>query len=204
MIRTDRLGLFAILLGAMNLGIQGAANSDEGEPIRPLFDFSHADASAAWRSVNDGVMGGVSEGAFRIDDEGVLRFDGTLSLENNGGFASIRSVPKQLGLESDDVLVVRVRGDGRDYLLNLYVPTTRIAYSYRAPMPTVANEWTEVRVPIREFVANSFGRPVEGAGPVDPDQVTSIGITLSDKQPGGFTLEVASIGVGRSERNQKP
>jgi hypothetical protein len=67
-------------------------------------------------------------------------------------------------------------------------------------MPTVAGEWTEARVPVREFVANSFGRPVPGAGPVDPTRVTSIGITLSDKQPGGFTLEVASIGVVRTPR----
>lgn len=203
MTRTTCWFLVAMLTSAVGLGSEPTTEDDDGNTIRPLFNFSQADAPAAWRSVNDGVMGGVSEGSFRISEEGVLRFFGTLSLENNGGFASIRSVPGQMNLGPDDVIVLRVRGDGREYLLNLFVPTNRIAYSYRAPMPTVAGKWIDVRVPIQAFVANSFGRPVPGAGPVDPKRVTSIGITLSDKKPGDFTLEVASIGVETS-RPKKP
>ncbi|WP_152053027.1 CIA30 family protein [Tautonia marina] len=203
MTRTACWFLVAMLTSSVGLGSQPTTEDEDGHTIRPLFNFSQADASAAWRSVNDGVMGGVSEGSFRISEEGVLRFFGTLSLENNGGFASIRSVPGQMNLGPDDVIVLRVRGDGREYLLNLYVPTTRIAYSYRAPMPTVAGKWIDVRVPIQAFVANSFGRPVPGAGPVDPKRVTSIGITLSDKKSGSFTLEVASIGV-ESARLKEP
>ncbi|WP_169974621.1 CIA30 family protein [Tautonia rosea] len=194
--------LVAILPTLMGIESQVAAEDDDGNSVRPLFDFSQDNASGAWRSVNDGVMGGVSEGSFRISDEGLLKFFGTLSLENNGGFASIRSVPGRLGLKLDDVLVLRVRGDGREYLLNLYVPTIRTAYSFRAPMPTVAGEWIEARVPVRDFVANSFGRPIPGAGPVDPERVTSVGITLSDKKPGTFALEVASIGVEAAKADE--
>jgi monofunctional biosynthetic peptidoglycan transglycosylase len=69
-----------------------------------------------------------------------MGFFGTLSLENNGGFASVRSRRTALGLKSDDTLVIRVKGDGREYLLNLYVPTLQIAYSYRAAIPTRAGE----------------------------------------------------------------
>jgi hypothetical protein len=45
--------------------------------------------SKPWRAINDGVMGGVSLGEIVAIDNG-LRFQGTLSLENNGGFASVR------------------------------------------------------------------------------------------------------------------
>ena len=68
------------------------------EPQVPLFGFASPNASADWQAVNDGVMGGVSDGRFRITDRQTLEFYGTLSLENNGGFASVRSRPRTLGL----------------------------------------------------------------------------------------------------------
>lgn len=49
-----------------------------------LFVFTGADAAKEWQSVNDGVMGGVSEGRFKITDNKTMEFFGTLSLENNG------------------------------------------------------------------------------------------------------------------------
>ena len=55
----------------------------------------------------------------KTTEKKTLEFYGTLSLENNGGFASVRTKAKKLGLEKDDVIVVRVRGDGRDYSINL-------------------------------------------------------------------------------------
>lgn len=56
-----------------------------------LFDFTGADVAKEWQTVNDGVMGGVSQGKFKIIDKKTLEFFGTLSLENNGGFASVRT-----------------------------------------------------------------------------------------------------------------
>ena len=102
------------------------------ESPKALFDFTGADAAKEWQTINDGVMGGVSEGKVKITDKKTLEFYGTLSLENNGGFASVRSKAKKLGLEKGDVLVGKVRGDGREYSMNLYVPRPLIAFSYRA------------------------------------------------------------------------
>ncbi|MCE9533999.1 MAG: CIA30 family protein [Planctomycetes bacterium] len=81
---------------------------------QPLFDYTGADAAKAWQTVNDGVMGGVSEGKFKITDKKTLEFFGTLSLENNGGFASVRSKAKKLGLQKGDTIIAKVRGDGRE------------------------------------------------------------------------------------------
>ena len=58
------------------------------EALRPLLDFAGPEAAQQWQAVNDGVMGGVSDGRFRITPESTLEFFGTLSLENNGGFVS--------------------------------------------------------------------------------------------------------------------
>jgi NADH dehydrogenase [ubiquinone] 1 alpha subcomplex assembly factor 1 len=164
-------------------------------PQVPLFAFASPDTAAEWQVVNDGVMGGVSDGRFRMTDRQTLEFSGTLSLENNGGFASVRSRPRTLGLQMGDSLLARLRGDGREYQLNLYTSRRMMAFSYRVPVKTRAGEWIEVAVPLDRFEATSFGQVLRRAGPVDPPSVTSIGFLLAEKTPGPFALEVAWINV---------
>jgi NADH dehydrogenase [ubiquinone] 1 alpha subcomplex assembly factor 1 len=164
-----------------------------------LFDFTGADAAKEWQNINDGVMGGVSEGKFKITDKKTLEFYGRLSLENNGGFASVRTKAKKLGLEKGDVLLVRLRGDGREYSMNLHVPRPLVAFSYRSMIPTKKNEWIEVRLPLDKFQATSFGKVVKDAGPVDPQEVSGLGFLLGDKKAGPFNLEVEWIKVVKAK-----
>jgi monofunctional biosynthetic peptidoglycan transglycosylase len=167
---------------------------------RPLFDFTEADTAKEWQTVNDGVMGGVSVGKFKITDEKTMEFFGTLSLANNGGFASVRSKAKKLDLDKGDTVVAKVRGDGREYMLNLYPNKQRMAYSYRATVPTKKDEWIEVKIPLDDFEATSFGRVVRDAGPVKPEEVNAIGFMLGDKKAGPFKLEIEWIMVERAEK----
>ena len=166
---------------------------NSGSEVRELFDLSSASAASQWRIVNDGVMGGRSSSRVERTGEGI-RFSGTLSLANNGGFASMRSRPKDLALKSSDTIVLRVRGDGRTYTFNLYVPQRQMAFSYRMEFRTVAGQWAEVRLPVKNFVATSFGRVVQGMA-LSPSQVNSVGILLGDKRPGAFAIEIDSIAV---------
>jgi NADH dehydrogenase [ubiquinone] 1 alpha subcomplex assembly factor 1 len=165
------------------------------EALRVLFDFANPGTAQEWQAVNDGVMGGISDGRFRMTAQKTLEFSGTLSLENNGGFASIRTKPAELGLNAGDTIVVRVKGDGREFVLNLYTKSRRMAFSYRAPLPTTKDEWTEVKVPLADFIPTSFGRRVQGMGPVEPDQINGLGFMLADKNPGPFQLEVGWVKV---------
>lgn len=145
-----------------------------------------------WAVVNDTVMGGVSRSRIEQTGEGNLRFTGDLSLRNNGGFVSMRNRPSRLSLEDADGLALRVRGDGRTYYLDLRPGGQRMGGSFRAPFKTVEGEWTEVVIPLTDFFAQSFGRVISNAV-LDPSSITSIGFTLSDKQPGAFSLEVESV-----------
>ncbi len=164
----------------------------------PLFDFTGADAATEWQTVNDGVMGGVSEGKFKITDKMTLEFFGTLSPDNNGGFASVRTKAKKLGLVKGDTLVAKVRGDGRGYSLNLNLTKPLVAFSYRAAVQTKKDEWIEVKVPLDTFEATSFGRVVKDAGPVEPEAVNALGFMVSDKKAGPFRLEIEWIKVVRA------
>lgn len=169
-----------------------------GEP-RVLFDFTRADAASEWQTVNDGVMGGVSEGTFMVTGK-TLEFSGMLSLENNGGFTSVRTKARKIGLEAGDTVVARVRGEGREYSLNLYLDKRMRAFSYRAAIQTKKGRWIEVKVPLDTFEATSFGQVVQDAGPVNPEQVNAVGFLLGDKKAGPFKLEVAWIKrVGKAD-----
>ena len=158
-----------------------------------LFDFSKPDAMKAWQTVNDGVMGGISEGKVRMTKDKTLEFFGNLSLENNGGFASTRTRAGKLDLSQYDALVSKVRGDGRTYYLNIHVPTRQIAFSYRAKFTTEKDKWQDIRIPLKDFKATSFGEEVSDAAPLDPKNIQAIGFLLSDKKAGPFKLEVEWI-----------
>ncbi len=154
--------------------------------------FEDEASAKAWTSVNDGVMGGISKGGFTRSDKATLIFSGELSLENNGGFASIRMKPTELDLYGTNTLVIKAKGDGRTYWIDLRAKDQMSASSYRAYLPTTAGEWKEVRVPLADFKLQAFGRDLP-LKPIDPSSVASLGFTIADKKAGAFELEIASV-----------
>ena len=181
------LVICGLLFGSLSIGIAS-------EPIsKPLTDFSDEAVAQQWLSVNDSVMGGISEGAFRISEDDTLVFSGNLSLENRGGFTSIRTRPADLKLDGYERIVLRLKGDGRSYYLNLMTSSRSSASSYRAPIKTKKGAWQEVRIDLKDFVYTSFGRILAGAAPLKAKDVRSIGITLADKKAGPFRLELSWI-----------
>ncbi|RMF84799.1 MAG: CIA30 family protein, partial [Planctomycetota bacterium] len=112
--------------------------------MQTIFSFDDRQAGDSWRAVNDNVMGGVSTGRVRITDGGILEFSGSISLENNGGFASIRSRRADIDLSEFDGLLIRVRGDGKRYDFNLRTDVLIMAGSYRAKFQTDADRWQEI------------------------------------------------------------
>ena len=199
--------LFACtLLSAMTMSEYSRADEakDASPPQSVLFDFDAKDAAERWGTVNDGVMGGRSEGQFRIKKNGVMEFYGNLSLENRGGFASVRSKTGKLDLSGSEALIMRIRGDGRSYYCNLYVPTKRIAYSYRAAFDTEAGRWQEVRLPLESFRATWFGRQQPGAGTIDAKNIKALGLLLADKKAGPFKLEIDWVGTIAKDDSDSP
>ncbi len=144
-----------------------------------------------WQTVLDGVMGGLSTGRIEAGEGGTLRFSGELSLENNGGFSQVRTSVPQGTFEGATGIVLRVKGDGRNYQCDIRSSRLRLmAGGYQRVFATKAGEWTEVEIPFNECVANSFGQRVRNAPSLDPASIESVGITLSDKKEGPFAIEV--------------
>ena len=99
---------------------------------------------------------------------------------------------------TEGTVAARVRGDGREYSLNLYVPRDSGRYSFRQTFKTKRGEWVEIRASLDKFVATSFGR-VAPNEPLIPGEVNAIGFLLSDKKAGPFKLEVEWIKVTKAK-----
>jgi NADH dehydrogenase [ubiquinone] 1 alpha subcomplex assembly factor 1 len=182
----------SVLAAFVLICLETAVRADDNQVV--LFDFGKPDAAKQWQTVNDGVMGGVSDGRVKITEDKKMEFYGTLSLENNGGFASVRSRPTKVNLKAGDSVTARVRGDGREYSLNLYVPRDSSRYSFRQTFKTNKGKWIEVSLPVDKFVATWRGR-VFPDQKLAPSRVNSLGFLLGDKKAGPFKLEVDWIKV---------
>jgi monofunctional biosynthetic peptidoglycan transglycosylase len=164
-----------------------------------IFTFDNESDSRRWPATNDGVMGGISQGQSEITGDGTLRFFGNVSLENNGGFSSIRSLEEERDLSNYDGILIRVRGDGNRYALNLRTDVRFRAGSYRVKFNTEADKWLELFLPFADFRATSFGVELANAPPLDRRKIRSFGFLISDKQAGPFTLEVDWIKAAKRD-----
>ncbi len=165
---------------------------------KTLFDFQTETNSSAWELVNDDVMGGVSASQFQVRPKtagiiGCAVFRGTVRLENNGGFASVRSTPVQMNLAGFTACVLSVRGDGHRYKFGVRTDAGFDAPFYQCSFATKPGEWEEHRLAFADFVPTFRGRVLSEVPPLNPARINSIGFLISDQQAGPFCLEIAWI-----------
>ena len=160
---------------------------------KTLFDFQAATNSSPWEVVNDDVMGGVSASQFQVLTNGCAVFNGTVRLENNGGFASVRSAPVSENLTGLTAFVLRVRGDGRRYKFSVRTGAGFDTPLYQCSFTTTPGQWEEHRLAFGDFVPTFRGRVLTDVPPLNPAKVNSVGFLISDKQAGPFRLEIGWI-----------
>ncbi len=162
--------------------------------VRLLLDFDDAAQAMLFAPIDDVVMGGRSASAFSTGSGSTAVFSGEVSLASGGGFASVRTAPREWGVAGARAFVLRVRGDGRRYRFNVRTAGSLDAFRYEAPFEAPAGQWVTVEIPLASMTGKAFGRPVPFAGTPDPARVRTLGLMISDKQAGPFRLEVDWIG----------
>lgn len=170
----------------------GAA-TPESVMAKTLFRFDEVGSAQDWMAIDDRVMGGVSQSRLRFEDAGYAVFEGVVSLERNGGFASVRSAAGPLGLAGADACVIEAQGDGHRFKLNLFTDDAFDALSYQAAFAPAAGGWSSIRLPMTEFKARFRGRDVTDAPALDPARIRQVGLMMADGQSGAFVLRVRSI-----------
>ena len=158
-----------------------------------LIDFTDKKAGHQMNVVNDGVMGGLSQGVIEMTQNDSLLFKGNISLQNNGGFSSFRIGGKLWDLSAWKGVEILVKGDGRTYGLRATTDETflRSSVSFTADFKTVKDEWVKLQIPFSKMKASWRGRKLDRN--FDPAQIKGLGIILADKTAGKFALEIKSI-----------
>ncbi|MBK7878692.1 MAG: CIA30 family protein [Planctomycetes bacterium] len=175
------------------------SDPDRGEPA--LFDFTQEEAARGWRSIDDVVMGGVSASRFASTGAGSAVFEGEVSLEHGGGFASVRSpdsIAEQSGLAGYGGLALDLRGDGRTYKLNVRLGREFDGLVWQHAFTPPAGERRLVRVRFDELAPTFRGRRVPTPERFDPTHITSLGLVIGDRQGGPFHLELWRIRAWRA------
>lgn len=144
------------------------------------------------------VMGGVSSSRAEVlpaDTVGRLVFSGEVSLDNHGGFASIRTRPERVDLSDYAGLSLRVRRDGKTYQFRLRTNANFDGVAYQAGFETTSGEWQVIHFPFRSFVPVFRGLRMFLAPALNPAKRYTFGFLIAGKQSGPFRLEVDWIGA---------
>jgi monofunctional biosynthetic peptidoglycan transglycosylase len=168
------------------------------EQQKLVFDFTDAEEAKRWIEVNDGVMGGLSKSEILVTSSGTAVFQGDVSLENYGGFASVRTLPDHYRLDGYDGIALRLSGDGKRYKLRLRTDSSYDGLAFEASFDTAPGRWVIVRVPFRDCLPTFRGRHLRDVPALDPAQIQQIGLMIADKQQGPFRLEIDWITAYRT------
>jgi len=160
-----------------------------------VYDFSPESESGDWFVVDDGVMGGRSQGNVGLSEEGHGIFQGTVSLENNGGFSSIRTRMEELETKDYSAFKIRIKGDGKNYQFRVRSRLNE-RHSYQFEFPTTG-EWQEVTVPFDQMIPTFRG--MRQNMPNYPGEVLrECSFLISNNKNESFRLEIDRIWLATS------
>jgi monofunctional biosynthetic peptidoglycan transglycosylase len=177
---------FLFILMAVPIGALGGEN----DMTAPITIVSFQDDLGQWTVVNDGVMGGVSRSRITRTEQGTGLFTGRVSLEFNGGFASVRTKLPSQDLSAFEGVEIRVKGNGRTYQLRFRNDAQFDGAAYAADFPTTAGEWTTLRIPFADFQPTFRGRLLKDYPPLDQSALRQLTFMIADKKAGPFRLEI--------------
>lgn len=161
---------------------------------KTIFDFETESESnlSNWRIVNDDVMGGRSNGKFYRGPQGNGIFEGRISLENNGGFASVRYLPGKISVKGYDKVVVRLKGDGKRYQFR--VKANLDDYQSYVTYFDTTGEWQEVEIPLENLYPTYRGRTIDQPNFSAPN-LEEIGFLFGNNEEEDFKLKIKSISL---------
>lgn len=160
---------------------------------KELFVFNSPETSGEWRIINDVVMGGISKSSFILTEEGSAKFSGTLSPDNNGGFASVRAFIEENDLNGFTGVIIKARGDGNKYNMRFRTDQNYDGISYQAKFKSNKDEWIEHKILFKDFVPTYRGRTIPNKPELKSNNIRQIGILIADEQWGKFELDVQWI-----------
>ena len=159
-------------------------------PQMMIFDFNKNSKVREWRNIDDVVMGGVSKSNITINKDGNGVFSGHVSLDNNGGFSSVRHQFSTLNVSDYNKFVIRIKGDGKNYQFRVKSKLNEY-HSYKHEFST-NKSWQIIEIPFDELKATFRGRLLD-MDSFSNTILEEIGFLISNKKEEYFQLEIDFI-----------
>ncbi len=155
-----------------------------------FYDFSEQEDWSDWQIENDTVMGGRSSSELVRSDAGNALFRGSVSLENNGGFASVQYHFSVFDMEGYSKAILRVKGDGKRYQFRIKAKLSD-NYSFIHYFET-NGEWQSVEIQLSEMHPVYRGRDVDQPN-FHAEHIEEVRFLIGNKKPQEFALEIDKI-----------
>ena len=155
-----------------------------------IFDFNKKSDLQDWIIVNDVVMGGRSSSTFKLDEDGLGVFEGNISLENNGGFSSLRYRFLKRTIKGATQVKITLRGDGKKYQFRVK-SNAGDYYSYIVPFLT-SGEWQEIVIPLGDMYPSFRGRRLNQPN-FSNDSIEELTFLIGNKKSERFKLLIDKI-----------
>ena len=157
----------------------------------PLYQFN-SKSITDWKIVDDRVMGGQSNGNFKVNDEGNGVFYGDVSTENNGGFSSVRMGLNSSDMSNNKAFILKVKGDGKSYQFRVKTSLDE-RHSYIRSFET-NGKWQEIKIPFKEMFASWRGRTLDMPN-YNGSAIEEMRFLIGNKKNEAFKLELDWIKV---------
>ncbi|PMG17582.1 exonuclease [Vibrio splendidus] len=167
-----------------------------------MIDFTQPNEHKNWTVTNDDVMGGISTGELIYLDN-MSRFRGELSLENNGGFSSVKHSIESLAHEIDSAELLFF-GDGRTYQLRFTTLKDGNRVQYKHDFDTFKGQQLNKVFHFNDFQAVFRGRLLSDAPELKARDIKQIGFLIADKQPSPFELDLIQLHFKTSQPITSP
>jgi len=155
-----------------------------------IVDFSKSSNIENWLIVDDVVMGGKSSGLFKMDDAGNGKFFGEISLDNNGGFSSVRYRGASISTDRYSKIAMRIKGDGKRYQFRVKEHLDQ-RHSYVAYF-TTSGDWETVEIAMKDLVPKFRGRLLDIPN-FSGDTIAELGFLFGNKKAESFELLIDRI-----------
>lgn len=155
-----------------------------------IFDFNKNSDIKDWIIVDDVVMGGRSSGTFELNADGHGVFQGEISLDNNGGFSSVRYGFPKIQVKEYTKIVLKLRGDGKEYQFRIKTNSGDY-YSYISSF-TTSGEFQEIEILLKDMYPSFRGRKLDQPN-FSSDRIEEITFLIGNKKNEKFKLLLDKI-----------
>ena len=126
--------------------------------------------------------------------ENSMVFWGEVSLENNGGFSSLRSNFSNKQLSQFEKVSLRYRSKGISLAMTFSVSNRWYVPNYKFSLASTGGEWSMITINLNQFRKHYIGKPMNEM--LDQEvlkKVIRMGFITDEKKYGSFEFEVDYI-----------